>query len=87
MPNLNIAHRRLYNQRINNPIFEQPDEVVRWLGAIQAQEYGPSLWSLGLRMQQADETIVEAAVAEGRILRTHLLRPTWHSVTAITERP
>jgi hypothetical protein len=36
MPNLNIAHRRLYNQRINNPIFEQPDEVVRWLGAIQA---------------------------------------------------
>lgn len=82
MPNLNIAHRRLYNQRISHPTFEQPEEVVRWLGAVQAQEYGPTLWSLGLRMRQANAATVEAAVADGRILRTHLLRPTWHFVTA-----
>jgi hypothetical protein len=82
MPNPNIARRRLYNQQISHPAFEQPEEVVRWLGAVQAQEYGPTLWSLGLRMRQANAAIVEAAVADGRILRTHLLRPTWHFVTA-----
>ncbi len=81
MPNLAIAARRLHNQRISTPTFTAPEDVVQWLGAVQAQEYGPTLWSLGQRMTAANEAMIAAAVDEGRILRTHLLRPTWHFVT------
>ncbi len=76
-----IAGRRLYQQRLSRPTFTQPEAVVSWLGAVQAQEYGPTLWSIGQRMPNAQEADIEAAVHDGRILRTHLLRPTWHFVT------
>ncbi|HMN30617.1 MAG TPA: winged helix DNA-binding domain-containing protein, partial [Caldilineaceae bacterium] len=82
MTNLAIAHQRLYHQQISRASFGTAEEVVHWLGAVQAQEYSPTLWSIGLRMRQATATAVENAVSEGRILRTHLLRPTWHFVTA-----
>lgn len=57
-----------------------PAEVVASLGAVQAQDYLGALWSLGLRMRQATDDFVEQAFAEGSILRTHVLRPTWHFV-------
>ena len=52
-----------------------------WLGAVQSQDYGPAKWSIAQRM---DGTITDAemdrAFDAGRILRTHVLRPTWHFV-------
>jgi hypothetical protein len=52
------------------------------MGAVQAQEYGPAKWALALRSGRGiTDAAVERAIAEGRILRTHLLRPTWHFVT------
>lgn len=81
MANLEISHRRLYNQYLAQPTFENPAEVVGWLGAVQAQEYGLAKWALGLRMRQASDEAVEQAFAEGAILRTHVMRPTWHFVT------
>lgn len=80
MTNWEIAGRRLYQQQLSRPTFTQPEEVVSWLGAVQAQEYGLTLWSIGQRMPNAQEADIEAAVSDGRILRTHLLRPTWHFV-------
>lgn len=80
MPNWEIAGRRLYQQQLSRPTFAQPEQVVSWLGAVQAQEYAPTLWSIGQRMTNAQEADIESAVNEGRILRTHLLRPTWHFV-------
>jgi hypothetical protein len=51
------------------------------LGAVQAQEYGPARWGLGLRLPPtATDAAIERAVNQGRILRTHILRPTWHFV-------
>ncbi len=76
-----IARLRLFNQRISEPSFLKPDEVVSWLGAVQAQDFAIAKWSLGLRMQDATLKGIDQAFADGAILRTHLLRPTWHFVT------
>lgn len=76
-----IAHQRLVNQRLEGVKFTQPAEVVAWLGAVQAQEYALAKWALGLRMSAATDDLIEAALNAGEILRTHLMRPTWHFVT------
>ncbi len=55
--------------------------MVQWLGAVQAQDYPGALWAVGLRMQHATEADIEDACADGTILRTHVMRPTWHFVT------
>ena len=75
-----IAHLRLLNQRISLPGLEEADEVVDWLGAVQAQDYAGSKWALGLRMRGATDKDIDKAFNEGMILRTHVLRPTWHFV-------
>jgi hypothetical protein len=76
-----IANQRLYNQRLEGQKFQTPAEVVGWLGAVQAQEYLHARWALGVRMENATEAAVEKAFYEGKILRTHVMRPTWHFVT------
>src|SRR5690606_10286108 len=57
------------------------EEVVAWMGAVQAQDYAGAKWALGMRMQEGTDEAVEEAFNEGRILRTHVMRPTWHFVT------
>jgi hypothetical protein len=81
MTSLDIAHQRLHNQHIALAKLEKPGEVVQWLGAVQAQDYAAAKWALGLRLQRATDDDVERAFTDGRILRTHLMRPTWHFVT------
>src|SRR6185437_920298 len=63
--------------------FATPAEVVGWLGAVQSQEYQPATWSLGMRLRGPGATSAEIdrAFDEGVILRTHIMRPTWHFVT------
>src|SRR4029453_4212071 len=75
-----IPERRLVNQGIDRARHRKAAGVVEWLGAVQAQEYEPAKWGLGLRMAGAVDATVERAFEEGRILRTHLMRPTWHFV-------
>ena len=82
MTNLDIAYRRLHNQLITQRTFERPGEVVRWLGAVQAQDYLGALWAVGLRMQNAVAADIEQAMADGVIIRTHPMRGTWHFVVA-----
>ena len=74
------ARQRLYNQKLSSPGCKQAVDVVRWLGAVQAQEYAAAKWALALRMRAATDPDVEHAFNEGQILRTHLMRPTWHFV-------
>jgi hypothetical protein len=81
MKNLEIAQQRLKNQRIIDSTFNSPAEVVHWLGAVQAQDFAGAKWSLGLRIPNSNESMIDKAFEEGSILRTHLLRPTWHFVT------
>jgi hypothetical protein len=78
-----IAARRLRNQLLTSRGLPRAEKVVTWLGAVQAQEYEPAKWALGLRMQDgAAAADVERALDAGRILRTHAMRPTWHFVAA-----
>jgi hypothetical protein len=78
---MQVAWARLQAQRLSAGRLSRPEEVVRWLGAVQAQEYPLAKWGLGLRMRRATDASIERAFARGVILRTHLMRPTWHFVT------
>ena len=60
----------------------QPEDVVRMLVAVQAQDYLGSLWALGLRTKNATETKIEEAIARKKIVRTWPLRNTLHFVLA-----
>lgn len=77
-----IAHLRLHNQRIAGTGFATPAEAVRWLGAVQGQDYPGVLWALGLRTQDATEKTIEQALADRTIVRTWPLRGTIHVVAA-----
>jgi hypothetical protein len=54
--------------------------VLRNLLAVQSQEFPYARWTLAQRTPGSTADEVEKAVADGRILRTHILRPTWHFV-------
>ena len=66
-----LTHQRLHNQFITRPTFEKPGDVVRWFGAVQAQDYLGALWAVGLRMENATEAAIEQAIAD-RSHRPHL---------------
>jgi len=80
MTNTIIANQRLYNQHISANPFMQPVDVLDWLGAVQSQDFASAKWAIGLRLQNATDTSVEQDFNAGQILRTHVLRPTWHFV-------
>ena len=81
MARLDIARHRLYSQRISKTPFRKASQVVDWLVAVQSQDYAAAKWALGLRLQGATDDDLDHAFADGSILRTHLMRPTWHFVT------
>lgn len=76
-----LFRRRLQIQHISSAPLEQPEDVVRWLVAVQSQDPAGAKWSVGQRVKNGTDALVEHAFASGRILRTHVLRPTWHYVT------
>jgi Winged helix DNA-binding domain len=80
MKPLDLSRRRMANSRLTGESFETPEEVVGWHLAMQAQEYGPAAWSVGQRSTGLVHADVEEAVVTGSIVRTHVLRPTWHFV-------
>jgi hypothetical protein len=76
-----VALRRLSDQRLVRPSFKTAAEAVATLGAVQAQDYSGAIWAIAQRMRGATADVLERAMTEGSILRTHVLRPTWHFVT------
>jgi hypothetical protein len=82
MTGLDILRLRLENQLLQSSSMQEPAQVVSWLGAVQSQDFAGSKWALGLRIQGASDASVEQAFNAGLILRTHVLRPTWHFVSA-----
>ncbi len=78
----NIAIQRLFSQQIAATHFKTVNEIVRWMGAIQAQDYPMAKWAIGLRLPGSTDKSVEMAFNKGEIIRTHVLRPTWHFVSA-----
>ncbi|SEI97465.1 Winged helix DNA-binding domain-containing protein [Dyadobacter koreensis] len=80
MDTADIIRLRLVNQKITHSDFTRPDHIVKYMVAMQAQEYAMAKWAIGLRVPGTTDESVEEAFNEGRILRTHLMRPTWHFV-------
>jgi hypothetical protein len=77
-----ISHIRLSNQQTVPSNCLTPTDVVSWMGALQAQDYGMSKWAIGVRLPNATDTAIETAINAGKIIRTHVMRPTWHLVAA-----
>jgi len=71
---------RLKHQGLKPVAHATPEAVVRALGAVQSQDYLGAAWALALRAKGLTLAGVDRALAEGRLLRTHVLRPTWHFV-------
>jgi hypothetical protein len=80
MKNRDISGRRMHGQHLWGPPLEGPEDVVRWLVAMQAQEYPVAKWSVAQRTRGVTNAGMDRAFADGVILRTHVLRPTWHFV-------
>ena len=76
-----VLRRRIFTQRLVGRKLSEPEDVVRLLTAVQSQEYAHGFWSLGMRTRGSTYADVKSAFDEGRILRTHMLRTTWHFVT------
>jgi hypothetical protein len=77
-----IANFRLSNQQVGGEKFKTSKEIVAWMGAMQAQDYAMAKWAIGVRLPGSTERLIETAIDNGEVLRTHLLRPTWHFVSA-----
>jgi hypothetical protein len=84
-----IAAQRLAAQQISRQAFGKPAELVAWMGAVQAQEPLAARWAVGLRLGEraggaaARADAITDALADGSVLRTHVLRWTWQLVTPV----
>ncbi|WP_438022430.1 winged helix DNA-binding domain-containing protein [Sorangium sp. So ce233] len=78
-----LMARRLSAQQIARPERSTPADVVSWLVAVQAQDPAAARWAVGVRLPRgaATEAGIDRALAEGSILRTHVLRWTWQLVS------
>lgn len=81
MTHQEISHHRLVSQKLSKTNSSSPQEIVHHLGAMQAQDYAMAKWAIGSRCD-ATETEIEEAINSAKIIRTHILRPTWHFVAA-----
>lgn len=77
-----ISNLRLASQQITGGRFKTAKEIVNWMGAIQAQDFAMSKWAIGLRVNDFTEKSITAIIDSGEIIRTHLMRPTWHLVSS-----
>ncbi len=79
-----IRRRRLRTQRVTGPVrqrFSGVHEAVHWMGAVQSQDYLAAKWAVGQRLRSCTDATFDRAFSDGEILRTHVLRPTWHFVS------
>ncbi len=77
---LRLVTQRLAGTRLNTA--NTAKDLVHWMGAVQAQDYPMAKWALGVRLPDLADPTVETALNDGEIIRTHVLRPTWHLVVA-----
>ncbi len=73
---------RLLNQQLMAPQFTTPTEVVRYMGAMQAQEYRMMRWAVAMRTRKPSHEAFKKAFDDGQIIRLHLMRGTWQLVCA-----
>lgn len=75
-----IIRLRLHNQQLTQISHDNAIDLMQWMGAVQAQDYAGAKWALGCRLKNGADEDLDTLVDKGQILRTHVLRPTWHFV-------
>ena len=73
---------RVHAQALDAPRFDAMVDVVRHLGCVQSQLHDMALWGVARRLRDATLADLQQAFGGGEIVRTHVLRPTWHLVAA-----
>ncbi len=76
-----IAQYRLFKHQLVGTGFAAPKDILAYFGAMQAQDYAMAKWAIGLRLGINEEAL-EQTINNAAIIRTHILRPTWHFVAA-----
>lgn len=76
-----LIHQRLQNQKLSATTFKRPEQVVDWLGVVQAQDYAAAKWAVAQRAKGLSDADLDQALASGSIIRTHILRSTWQFVS------
>jgi hypothetical protein len=77
-----IRNIRLLSHHIAKPEFDNPQHLVSHMGAMQAQDYPMVKWAIAMRLKSKKISKIDDAINEGKILRTHIMRPTWHFVSS-----
>lgn len=77
---LDIASVRLQCEHLVGTPLACSEDVVQWLGAVQAQDFAGAKWALAQRARTKTDEAIEEAFGKGRFIRTHVMRPTWHFV-------
>ncbi len=83
MTSKDIIARRLEAQGIVGAGFADAEAAVRWMGCMQAQDFAMAKWAVGLRASGLTEAQIDEDFNAGKVLRTHVLRPTWHFVLPV----
>lgn len=68
-----ISNARSFSQKIGTQEFTKTNEIVRWMGAIQAQDYPMAKWALGVRLADPVEKSIESSIDKGEIICTQNL--------------
>jgi hypothetical protein len=76
-----IARWRLHSQHLAATV-DCAEDAVRSLLAVQAENPSQSAWAVATRTHDPRRADLADLLASGRVLRTHVLRPTWHYVRA-----
>jgi hypothetical protein len=79
---LDIARWRLRSQHLVPPFAGSAREAVGSLLAVQAENAGQAAWAVAARTEHPDQADLAALLDDGTVIRTHVLRPTWHFVPA-----
>jgi hypothetical protein len=77
---LDIARWRLRSQHLVSPFAVSAAEVVGSLLAVQAENPSQAAWAVAARTRSPDQAELATLLGDGAVLRTHVLRPTWHFV-------
>ncbi|MBM6615523.1 AlkZ family DNA glycosylase [Desemzia sp. RIT804] len=75
-----LLQHRLNNQLLSNVQFETVEETVKWMGAIQGQDYAPGLWAMGMRAPSLTKADIERSLEDIKIVRSWTMRHTIHFV-------
>jgi len=79
--NTSIADIRPVNHQLSQTAYDTPRQIAAHFGAMQAQDFNSVKWAIGARLNGCTEKTVQESFDKGELLRTHILRPTWHLVT------